>query len=351
LRSGVGRSRVAGIATSLDYLIVGQGLAGTVLAWNLLQRGRSVLVLDREEDSTSSKVAAGLINPITGRYLTKSWRVDETLPVAFEFYREVERITGARFLHEMPVVRLFKSDDEMARWEKRRLNADYRDYFYDDPSPWLAAEVVDCARGGFATRSSGYLDTEMFLAASRVVFRERDCYRVGDSWEAIAASTTVFCQGFEAQRHPLFDWVPFKSAKGEILTLEIDAPELPRDRIYNRGVWLLPTADGQFRTGSTYSWNPLDGIPTAEGRESIELRLREWLRVPFEVVGHRAAVRPIIDASKVLMGRHPAHDDFAFFNGLGSKGVSNAPFFAAQLADHLCGKGLIDPEVDLRKNL
>ena len=66
---------------AIDFLIIGQGLAGTVLAWNLIQRGRSVIVLDREDESTSSKVAAGLINPITGRYLTKSWRADETLPV------------------------------------------------------------------------------------------------------------------------------------------------------------------------------------------------------------------------------------------------------------------------------
>ena len=56
-------------------------------------------------------------------------------------------------------------------------------------------------------------------------------------------------------------------------------------------------------------------------------------------------------SAPVVIGRHPARDELAFFNGLGSKGGSNAPFFAAQLAEHLCGKGMIDPEVDLRKNL
>jgi glycine oxidase len=326
-------------------------LAGTVLAWNLLQRGRSVLVIDREDASTSSKIAAGLINPITGRYLTKSWRIDETLPAARNFYREIETLTGATFLHEMPIVRLFKSDDEQARWAKRRKNPAYTDYYHDDPTPWLDGETVDCARGGFATQHSGYLDVAGFLSASREVFRERGCYQPGDSWADIAAETVVFCQGFEAAQHPDFDWIPFKSAKGEILSLEIDAPDLPRDRIYNRGVWLLPTTDGTFRTGSTYAWDPLDCTPTAEGRESIEKRLREWLRVPFEVVDHRAAVRPIINASRVSIGRHPANDSIAIFNGLGSKGVSNAPFFAAQLAAHLCENALIDPEVDLRKNL
>ncbi len=309
------------------------------------------MVVDREEVSTSSKVAAGLINPITGRYLSKSWRVDETLPVAWQFYRGLERQTGTRFLHEMPVVRLFKSDDEVSRWEKRHANPAYQAYFHADPTPWFESEAVECSRGGFATKHSGFLDVETFLTASRKAFVNAGCYLAGNSWSDIAAGVTVYCQGHEAQGNPLFDWVPFKSAKGEILSLVIDAPDLPRDRIYNRGVWLLPSADGKFRSGSTYAWAPLDCIPTSAARESIESRLREWLRIPFEVVDQRAAVRPIVNASKVLMGRHPAHDELAFFNGLGSKGVSNAPFFAAQLADHLCGKGLIDPEVDLRRNL
>lgn len=332
-------------------MIIGQGLAGTTLAWRLLQRGHEVLVIDRGGGESCSRVAAGLINPITGRYLSKSWRIDEMLPVAWEFYREIERLTGCRFLHEMPVVRLFKSDNEVEAWEKRRANPDYSRYFHPDPTPWLDPAVVECSLGGFATKQSGYLDTETYLNASRKAFIERGCFLLGDGVGKLQAESTIYCQGFEAQQNPLFDWVPFKSAKGEILNLEIEAAELPRDRIYNRGVWLLPTAAGTFRTGSTYSWRPLDCVPTQEARESIESRLGEWLRVPYRVIGQRAAVRPIINASKVLMGRHPARDDIAFFNGLGSKGVSNAPFFAGQLADHLCGKGMIDPEVDLRKNL
>jgi len=326
-----------------------------VLAWELLERGRSFLIVDRGEASTSSKVAAGLINPITGRYLTKGWRLDESSRVAFEFYRRIEARTGTTFLHELPIVRVFKSEEEVKRWEKRRVNPTYQEYFHEDPTPWLDGSAVDCSLGGFATRHSGYLDVGGFLAASRKVFEEMGCYECADydSAEKPRGKALVFCQGFEAASHPLFDWIPFKSTKGEILTLEIDAPELPRDRIYNRGVWLLPVVgeEGRFRTGSTYSWDPLDTIPTADGRASIEERLGEWLRVPFKVINHRAAVRPIINASKALIGRHPGREDVAFFNGLGSKGVSYAPFFAAQLAEHLCGNGLIDPEVDLRKNL
>ena len=167
---------------------------------------------------------------------------------------------------------------------------------------------------------------------------------------ASAGGTLVFCEGVSAMANSLFDWVPFKPAKGEVLTLRSE--EIPAGRIVNRGgAWIVPLGDGRFRAGATYDWDANDCEPTAGARGEIEAKLGRWLRAPFEVIDHRAAVRPVVRASKLLMGRHPAHEKVGFFNGLGSKGVLSAPFFARQFAAHLCGDGVIDPEVDLRKNL
>src|SRR6185436_13422159 len=71
----------------LDAIILGHGLAGATLAWHLRWRGWRVLVVDRDEAVTSSKVAAGIVTPVSGRRVARSWRVDEFLPVAGEFYR------------------------------------------------------------------------------------------------------------------------------------------------------------------------------------------------------------------------------------------------------------------------
>ena len=100
-----------------------------------------------------------------------------------------------------------------------------------------------------------------------------------------------------------------------------------------------------FRAGSTYEREQLDGEPTERGRSEIESRLREFLRLPFEVIDHAAAVRPIIRESRPVLGFHPEHPRIGIFNGLGSKGSLLAPFFAAQLADVLCGTGQLDPDV------
>ena len=54
-----------------EFTIVGGGLAGCTLAWALHKRGRAVKIVDRGDLVTSTKVAAGIVNPITGPYLTK----------------------------------------------------------------------------------------------------------------------------------------------------------------------------------------------------------------------------------------------------------------------------------------
>ena len=48
----------------VDFLIIGQGLAGSALAIELLGRGKRVLVVDRMDQRSSSRVAAGLITPL-----------------------------------------------------------------------------------------------------------------------------------------------------------------------------------------------------------------------------------------------------------------------------------------------
>ena len=67
-------------------LIVGQGIAGTVLSYKLSQRNISHKVLDNNHQSAATHAAAGLINPITGRNYVKSWMIDDLLPEACLLY-------------------------------------------------------------------------------------------------------------------------------------------------------------------------------------------------------------------------------------------------------------------------
>jgi hypothetical protein len=66
----------------VDYLLVGQGICGTFLSWYLQKAGLSFLVIDDYRPNSASLTAAGIINPVTGRRIVKTWIIDEVMPFA-----------------------------------------------------------------------------------------------------------------------------------------------------------------------------------------------------------------------------------------------------------------------------
>lgn len=328
--------------TQTEFVIVGQGLAGTALAWQLHKRHRSFVILDREH-SGCSRLAAGLITPVTGKRLARSWRWDELFPVAVAFYREIENITQTQFFHQRPALRIFANTEERDRYQQRYANTATAPPAIN--TDWFAAPL-----GGFELTDAARLDVATYLDCSRDFFRANGNYRTAELDLArdlqitpnavtlpafdLTATGAILCRGYDATRDPWFGGVPFNAAKGEFVTLHI--PGLVEERVVHRGIWLAPMGNEVFRVGATYTWEPLNAIPTAEGLAELASRLREFVRLPYTVLEHRAAVRPVIDAGYPVLGRHPHSQSLAYFNGLGSKGSLLSPFFAHQLANHLC---------------
>jgi glycine/D-amino acid oxidase-like deaminating enzyme len=346
-----------------DTIIVGQGLAGTTLAWQLIDAGQRVLILDANEAVTTSKIAAGLITPITGQRIALSWKVEEFLPVARKFYRALEARTGELFFHDRRAVRLFSKDDERKRWAERRVRPEFAVHLSDpQPEPLVESELADASGGGFEMLTA-QLDVAGYLAASMKCFQEMSCHRVAViDWAkdvqfsetdvqvmGETASRVISCEGFAAKRNPYFSWVPFKAAKGDILTVKFSQPMTPR--CLHAGIWLAPTKDPTIcRVGATYDWHQLNQEPNPVAREELETKLRALVRLPFQVIHHQAAVRPIIHESKALLGLHPVKDRLGYFNGLGSKGSLHAPWFAACFTEFLVHGKSIPDDIDLRKN-
>lgn len=334
--------------TPWDVIIVGQGLAGTTLAWRLHDAGRRVLMIDAGEPVTSSKIAAGLITPITGKRMALSWRCDEFLATARSFYDSIEQRTGRRLFHDRIALRLFKSDEERQQWSRRAGQPAYQAHVMNpQPEPLLDPALGNAAAGGFAMRAA-QLDVTAYLEVSRehLAFEpmtldwRRDVVLNPDgvSIQGHKTRMLISCEGYAATRNPYFLCVPFIAAKGDILTVRFHRPVPPR--CLHRGIWLAPAMFAEmepdvFWVGSTYDWENLDQTPCASARSEIEGRLKAFLHVPYTVLDHRAAVRPIIKESRALIGRHPHHKQLGYFNGLGSKGSLHAPWYAQQLTQHL----------------
>lgn len=358
-----GDDRLTLAPATFDAIILGQGFAGTAIAWTLAWHGRRALIVDRDEAATSSKVAAGLVTPVTGQKIASAWRFTELWDVAKSFYRRVETETGTSFFRERAMVRLFATDLEVARFTHQQSTGALNGLIHTPAEPLLDRHVFKGNLGGFEMSPGGQLNAKAYLTASRDYFTQRGSLQTCDldvprdvvieesevqiPRLGVRANQLIFCQGSQAVGQHWFRDVRFKPAKGEILTLRI--PGLAEERVIHRGVWLAPLQGELFQAGATYDWHCQDGIPTRRGHDEIISKLSEFLRRPVEVVAHEAAVRPIHRNQFPVIGTHPAYPQLSYFNGLGSKGVLQAPYFARQLVAHLLHGEALDRDVDLNR--
>lgn len=315
------------------WTIVGQGLAGTCLAWELWRRGAEFQLIDREQGG-SSRVAAGLVNPVTGKNFEPSTRIAEFLPEAMAFYAEVEKHLATQVWHPLPVLRLAESAKE---WEKMKTKA-----ALPGVARWISAGPmnVDGWLGAIELTGGGRLDTRAFLDGSREFFRARGLYQKG---EVPFEEHAVRCEGASGLLPGTYG--PHRCAKGEILTLRAAGWDETRIRV-GAGGWLVPLGGGRFKAGSTYEWDRLDEIPTDAGRERVMNIVRRLGGGDFEVLSHEAGIRPILRRSEPLIG--PTGDGNWMFNGLGSKGSLYAPGMARRLTSWLLDGRETEPELDFR---
>jgi glycine oxidase len=145
--------------------------------------------------------------------------------------------------------------------------------------------------------------------------------------------------------------VPFKPTKGQILTVKTDG-SLTADRIYNQQFLLFPTEEKDvFKLGATYEWDVLNEIPTKKSTEELLAKAEKVLNVKFEVLEERAAIRPTVIDRRPVIGVHPEHENLLLFNGMGTKGVMIAPYFAKHLIDFIYDNQELDAEANLNRFL
>jgi glycine oxidase len=324
------------IANGSPWIVVGQGLAGTCLAWSLWRRGVEFTLIDCGTGG-SSRVAAGLINPITGKNFEPSWRIAEFLPDALEFYAGVEPEIGRQIWYPFPVLRLASSEKE---WKKitSKLGS-------PGVAPWVTGEVPVASDwvGAVEVCGGGRLDTRAFLEGSRDFFEACGCFQVGEVSLSDFKPNEIRCEGAKGLLSGRYG--SHRCAKGEILSVRASGWDESRIRV-GAGGWMVPQGGGVFKVGSTYEWDELDELPTAPGRLRVEEIAARLGGEGFQVIDHTAGIRPILRRSQPLIG--PMPEGGWMFNALGSKGSLYAPGMSQRLAEWLIDGVEPEPEVDIR---
>ena len=104
---------------TVDYLIVGQGISGTLLSRSLISEGKRVVVIDEGKEAVSSKVASGVINPLTGKRLVRTWMIEAFLPFALGSYTSFGSELGKQLLQQCDILDFHPTQDNSAIFNEK----------------------------------------------------------------------------------------------------------------------------------------------------------------------------------------------------------------------------------------
>lgn len=340
-----------------DVLIVGQGLAGSLLAWKLMRQQYRVMIVDNG-DENASQVAAGLVNPVTGQRLVKSRDVETLLPAAMACYRQLGEQFGQAFFVELPMLRILQNEKEREQALRRLEQADYQG-FLESWQP--TADGVTAPFGVVKQTHTGYLRTRLLLSSLRDFFIANDAYRqvrldYSDivlhpelRWQDVRTKQIVFCEGHNAVNNPWFGGLPFQPVKGEILGCETD--EAIPEHILNYRHWLIPLDRQSFKTGATFDPQARDSLPTAGAEKTLLASLRTVCPVlqKIRIVEHKAGIRPATLDKQPFIGAYPFHANLHIFNGFGAKGSLAIPWHCRQFVEELRQQSLVNNGSHIRR--
>ena len=357
-----------------DYIIVGQGLAGSVLANFLLQAGQKVLIIDADTSfesgsgaNISSRIAAGLINPITGMRYVKSWKIDAFLPVAKATYQQIEQLLDIKIWHERSFMRNIKSIEDENQWLLRTAFEDYQGYCGDIIYPSVSEHISTPFKAYVEIKQAAQVNMPLLVQHFNVYFKSKNAFLSEQfdfkkldvkensvTYGDVMAGKIIFCEGARGALNPYFKNLPFNLDKGELLLVKI--PNLDLKSIFKYNFSIIPLGDDLYWVGATNAWKYDDDKPTEANGESLRHELKSILTIPFEVVAHQSAIRPTVKDRRPFIGFHEHWSSVCIFNGFGTKGASLVPYWAKHFCDVLLSKDApsekkiqLDADIDINR--
>jgi hypothetical protein len=251
-------------------------------------------------------------------------------------------------------------DHEKELWRKKS-RTDLMDFIdeeihYDQPK-----ELTHCnvQHGYGVVKQCGNLNVSAFIDSSSEYFKEQMILESFDHqqlsvlpdkliYREVEAKHIIFCEGYCVKDNIFFNWIPLKPAKGELLTIKTENLQL-KNQIFNKNGFLMDLETGIYGIGATYEWLDLSEKPSEKGLLELKSKLKEMINCDYHILKHESGIRPSSIDRRPLIGSHPLHNNLFVFNGLGTKGVMLAPYFAKKFVNFYLQKEQLSPEVDISR--
>ena len=330
---------------SPEYTIVGGGLAGMLVAWELHKRNKPFVIYS-DDAPASSHVAAGTWNPVTFRRMIPTWRAQEMIDAMLRVYPEVEKEVGVDLLTMIKVEKILANDQEVDFWKEMAQKEISKDFLHTE----LHKITIDSEeKSAGIVKQTGRLDLSRYVSELHSFFTARGVLvKEKFNYSSIHNhSIYIFTEGTYCSLNPYFKWLPFKNVKGDILTIK--SFDLKIETIRKKNIFILPLGKDIYKIGATYDWHDKSWEPSEKAKAEILEKFEKISNCSYEVIGHESGIRPATYDRRPFIGEHPTHKNLLIFNGLGSKGVFLGPLLAHEFCDFLEGKGDIHEEVSIKR--
>jgi len=346
-----------------DFLVVGQGIAGTLFSWKLYSEGRSFRIINSGTLPSSTQAAAGLMNPITGKFLALSWEYDALYPLAISTYSALMKALGMNPITSIPIVRGLRDQRMINDWSYRSTQERYAPFIGTLPDLKQIWDRIKTYPDYGATRHSFQVPISTIKDKWHGKLQEENLLIEEDFNHELLSHTAsddtyvyrknkyrhiVFCEGSHVMGNPYFNHLPFDPAKGDVLLVKI--PDWPDEYIYKDQLFIAPWhKKGVFWVGSNYEWQTDNWNPTEDKRQWLIRQFESMYQGSYEIIGQLAGIRPAVKDRKPILGEHPQHPGMYLFNGLGTKGTSLGPHCADVLYRSIQTGHEIPDEISIRR--
>ncbi len=314
-----------------DYIIVGQGLAGSLFAYKCIQNHKTFVVIDPGDQNNASQTSSGMYNPVILKRFTPVWNALEQIDQVKEIMADIEGYLQIPLLEEVKINRIFHSEDERKTWVQKTKKKDLAPFLNLETehisNPYIENQfdTGEVLQGGkinvkaFLNKFRESLQKNKQLVEEKVDYNQLNVLDTMIEYKTLQAERVVFCEGYELKENPFFNDLPLIGNKGE--TMVIKAPDLKLDRVVKSKVFIMPLEHDEYFIGATYNWNDKDSNPTEEGKKELVEKLKTFLKCDFEIIAHKAGIRPTVIDRRPLVGQHSEYHNVYVLNGLGTRGV------------------------------
>lgn len=213
--------------------------------------------------------------------------------------------------------------------------------------------------GFYEINGGGYLDLPEFLKESRNVFKKNNAFK--NDWinerdviyshdgvkiKDLSSKNIIWCTGNYAMQNSTFNYLPFKLTRGEMM--KFVSGKLSQEFIFNKNFFVIPRGD-HFVSGATYS-RDISKTVTEDGLKDMQEKLAGIVKPITNFKEHYFGIRPTVADRKPYIGRHPERPHCYILNGLGSKGVTQGPYFAKELLNFIFNDGELTPEANILRH-